>query len=101
MLIRNVIFRMGAAAILLSNRHKDKHKAKYKLQHLVPTHMGKAFEHFCIHAGGKAIIQAVEDNLRLQKEDGEASSDTIDLGTLRLYVGMNFATWRQRKDEEG
>ncbi|KAK1566615.1 hypothetical protein Q3G72_002050 [Acer saccharum] len=156
MLIGNVIFRMGGAAILLSNRHQDKHKAKYKLQHLVRTHMGsddqsylsviqqqdedgkvgvslsrallhvaanalrtnisqlgphvlpyseqllygwsvicrkiwamagqkdvyvpnfrKAFEHFCIHAGGKAIIQAVEDNLRLQKEDGEASRMTL------------------------
>lgn len=33
----------------------------------------KAFEHFCIHAGGRAIIDAVESNLKLQKEDGEAS----------------------------
>ncbi|KAL5854666.1 hypothetical protein ACOSQ4_004468 [Xanthoceras sorbifolium] len=156
MLISNVIFRMGGAAILLSNRHQDKQKAKYKLQHLVRTHMGsddqsylsviqqpdedgnvgvslsrallhvaanalrinisqlgprvlpyseqflygwsvirwkiwamaeqkdvyvpnfkKVFKHFCIHAGGKAIIQAVEDNLRLQKEDGEASRMTL------------------------
>ncbi|KAK3184835.1 hypothetical protein Dsin_032121 [Dipteronia sinensis] len=37
----------------------------------------KDFEHFCIHAGGKAIIQAVEDNLRLQKDDGEASRMTL------------------------
>ncbi|KAK2644881.1 hypothetical protein Ddye_020076 [Dipteronia dyeriana] len=153
MLISNVIFRMGGAAVLLSNRHQDKQEAKYKLQQLVRTHMGsdeqsylsviqrqdedgkvgvslsralihvagnalrtnmshlgpcvlpyseqllygwsvicrkfwgqkdvyvpnfrKAFEHFCIHAGGKAIIQAVEDNLRLQKEDGEASRMTL------------------------
>ncbi|KAJ6963887.1 hypothetical protein NC652_002247 [Populus alba x Populus x berolinensis] len=33
----------------------------------------KAFEHFCIHAGGRAVIDAVESNLKLQKEDGEAS----------------------------
>lgn len=159
MLISNVLFRMGGAAILLSNRPQDKHKAKYKLQHLVRTHTGsndesylsvfhqpdedgevgvslskgllhaaakalkinisrlsplvlpyseqfkygllvlrqkfrvksrggakedvyvpnfrKAFEHFCIHAGGKAIIQAMVDNLRLRKEDGEASRMTF------------------------
>ncbi|KAK3009999.1 hypothetical protein RJ639_010969 [Escallonia herrerae] len=37
----------------------------------------KAFEHFCIHAGGRAVIDAVEDNLRLSKEDGEASRMTL------------------------
>ena len=37
----------------------------------------KAFEHFCIHAGGKAVIDAIEDNLRLHKEDAEASRMTL------------------------
>ncbi|CAJ1963661.1 unnamed protein product [Sphenostylis stenocarpa] len=151
MLIANVLFRMGGAAILLSNRRQDKAVAKYKLQHLVRTHMGsndkayqcvyqkpdkneivgvslsrslltvagsalrtnitalgplvlpyseqlrfgwsvicrkiwargnkeiyvpnfrKAFEHFCIHAGGKSVINAIEESLKLQKEDSEAS----------------------------
>ena len=151
-LIANVLFRMGGAAILLSSRKQDKKMAKYKLNHLVRTHMGsnekayqsvyqepdeagivgvslsrallnvaasalrmnitelgplvlpyseqlrygwswicrkirapgiqkdvyvpnfkKAFEHFCIHAGGKAVIDAIEESLKLQKEDGEAS----------------------------
>ncbi|XP_061337215.1 3-ketoacyl-CoA synthase 7 [Gastrolobium bilobum] len=150
-LISNALFRMGGAAILLSNRKQDKRMAKYKLQHLVRTHMGsndkayesvyqepdeneivgvslsrallnvaasalrtnitdlgplvlpyseqirygwsvicrkiwlmgnkeiyvpnfrKAFEHFCIHAGGKSVIDAIEESLKLQKEDGEAS----------------------------
>ncbi|KAK7246858.1 hypothetical protein RIF29_41728 [Crotalaria pallida] len=151
-LIANVLFRMGGAAILLSNRKQDKPMAKYKLQHLVRTHLGsndkayqcvyqepdedetvgvslsrsllhvaasalrtniiklgplvlpyseqlrygwsvignklwargnrkqihvpnfkKAFEHFCIHAGGKSVIDAIEESLKLQKEDGEAS----------------------------
>ncbi|KAI4320219.1 hypothetical protein MLD38_033724 [Melastoma candidum] len=37
----------------------------------------KAFEHFCIHAGGKAVIEAVEKNLGLSKEDVEASEMTL------------------------
>ncbi|KAI4296243.1 hypothetical protein L6164_036216 [Bauhinia variegata] len=37
----------------------------------------KAFEHFCIHAGGKAVIDDIDDNLKLQKEDGEASRMTL------------------------
>lgn len=37
----------------------------------------KAFEHFCIHAGGRAIIDAVEERLRLNKKDGEASRMTL------------------------
>lgn len=150
-IIANVLFRMGGAAILLSNKNQDKGIAKYKLQHLVRTHLGsndkayqsvyqepdengivgvslsrsllsvaasalriniitlgplvlpyseqlryvwsmihrkiwavenketyvpnfkKAFEHFCIHAGGKAVIDGIVENLKLQREDGEAS----------------------------
>ncbi|GFY89346.1 3-ketoacyl-CoA synthase 7 [Actinidia rufa] len=40
MLLANALFRMGGAAVLLSNKKQDKHKAKYKLQHLVRTHLG-------------------------------------------------------------
>ncbi|CBI23811.3 unnamed protein product, partial [Vitis vinifera] len=114
MLVANTLFRAGGVAILLSNRKQDKKIAKYKLQHLVRTHMGsddlsyqsvfqetdedgfvgkvwaparwkeihtpnfkKAFEHFCIHAGGRAVIDAVENTLRLCNEDGEASRMTL------------------------
>ncbi|XP_010471130.1 PREDICTED: 3-ketoacyl-CoA synthase 7-like [Camelina sativa] len=153
MLIANTIFRMGGAAILLSNRKQDINKAKYKLQHLIRTHFGsenesyesvmqqvdeegkvgvalskqlvrvaskalkinvvelgprvlpyseqlkyiisfiqrkwgmhkeiytpnfkKAFEHFCIHAGGRAIIEGVEKHLKLDKKDVEASRSTL------------------------
>ncbi|PSS29161.1 3-ketoacyl-CoA synthase [Actinidia chinensis var. chinensis] len=152
MLLANALFRMGGVAVLLSNKKQDKHKAKYKLQHLVRTHLGsndqsyqsvfqepdedgfvgvslsrallhvagnalrinisnlgplvlpyseqlqyawsvicrkiwtsdsyvpnfkKAFGHFCIHAGGRAVIDAVEENLRLSKEYSEASRMTL------------------------
>lgn len=39
-LIANALFRMGGAAILLSNRKQEKRIAKYKLQHFVRTHLG-------------------------------------------------------------
>ncbi|XP_022156961.1 3-ketoacyl-CoA synthase 7 [Momordica charantia] len=173
MLIPNILFRMGGAAILLSNMKKDKHIAKYKLQHIVRTHMGsdnqayqsvfqkpdedgivgvslsrdllqvaakalttnistlgplvlpyseqlrygwswitrkfwppangkelyvpnfkKAFEHFCIHAGGKAVIDAVEKSLKLQKEDGEASRMTLyrfgNTSSSSLWYELNY-----------
>ncbi|XP_073525897.1 uncharacterized protein [Phyllobates terribilis] len=37
----------------------------------------KAFDHVCIHAGGRAVIDAVEESLRLKKEDIEASKMTL------------------------
>ncbi|XP_052192587.1 3-ketoacyl-CoA synthase 7 [Diospyros lotus] len=148
MLLANTLFRMGGVALLLSNKKRDRPRAKYKLQHLVRTHLGsddqayqsvvqepdesgrvgvslsrdllgaaghalrknisrlgplvlpyseqlkygwsllmrrelyvpdfkKAFAHFCIHAGGKAVIAAAESSLRLRKEDTEASRMTL------------------------
>ncbi|VFQ96316.1 unnamed protein product [Cuscuta campestris] len=153
MILTNTLFRMGGVAVLLSNRRRDCKTAKYKLCHLVRTHMGadddsyrsvyqtnddlgfqgvflsrkllqvagkalktnisklgprvlplselvlyayattkrriskkgdafvpnfkKAFEHFCIHAGGRAVIDAVEESLKLSKEDVEASRMTL------------------------
>ncbi|CAK7340634.1 unnamed protein product [Dovyalis caffra] len=40
MLLANCLFRMGSAAILLSNRKSDRQVTKYRLQHLVRTHLG-------------------------------------------------------------
>ncbi|KAE8076774.1 hypothetical protein FH972_015401 [Carpinus fangiana] len=37
----------------------------------------KAFDHFCIHAGGRAVIQAIERNLGLRKQDVEPSKMTL------------------------
>ncbi|KAL0332484.1 UNVERIFIED_CONTAM: 3-ketoacyl-CoA synthase 6 [Sesamum calycinum] len=154
MLLPNCLFRMGGAAILLSNKRRDSARAKYKLVHVVRTHKGaddkayrcvyeqedpegkvginlskdlmviagealksnittigplvlpaseqllflftligrkmfnpkwkpyipdfkQAFEHFCIHAGGRAVIDELQKNLQLSAEHVEASRMTL------------------------
>ncbi|KAM7271608.1 hypothetical protein ACFE04_030822 [Oxalis oulophora] len=154
MLLPNCLFRMGGAAILLSNRRSAISRAKYKLAHVVRTHKGgddkaytcvyqqedregnvginlskdlmaiagealksnittigplvlpaseqllflltligrkiinpkwkayipdfkEAFEHFCIHAGGRAVIDELQKNLQLSAEHVEASRMTL------------------------
>ena len=42
MLVTNTLFRMGGAAVLLSNRAADRGRAKYRLVHTVRTHRGGA-----------------------------------------------------------
>ncbi|OEL38245.1 3-ketoacyl-CoA synthase 11 [Dichanthelium oligosanthes] len=42
MLVTNTLFRMGGAAVLLSNRRADRRRAKYQLVHTVRTHRGGA-----------------------------------------------------------
>ncbi|KAK4785658.1 hypothetical protein SAY86_002347 [Trapa natans] len=154
MLLPNCLFRMGGAAILMSNRRSDRRRAKYRLMHVVRTHKGaddkayrciqqeedkegniginlskdlkdiagealkeniptigplvlpaseqllflinligrkivnprwkpyipdfkKAFEHFCVHAGGPAVIRELQKSLLLSEEHVEASRMTL------------------------
>ncbi|CAA6671252.1 unnamed protein product [Spirodela intermedia] len=154
MLIPNCLFRVGGAALLLSNIAADRQRAKYKLLHVVRTHRGAddrsfrcvyqeqddtgrvgvslskdlmaiagealktnittlgplvlpiseqllffatlvirklfnakvkpyipdfklAFDHFCIHAGGRAVIDELEKNLQLLPIHVEASRMTL------------------------
>ncbi|KAM7524206.1 hypothetical protein LguiA_014108 [Lonicera macranthoides] len=154
MLLPNCLFRMGGAAVLLSNKGRAKKQSKYKLLHVIRTHKGAedraykcvyeeqdpqgkigislskdlmviagealksnittigplvlpaseqllflfsligrkifnlkikpyipdfkmAFEHFCIHAGGRAVIDELQKNLELSAEHVEASRMTL------------------------
>ena len=154
MLLSNCLFRMGGAAILLSNRPSDRRRSKYQLIHTVRTHKGAedksygcvyqredenrkigvslskdlmavagealkanittlgplvlpmseqllffitlvarkafkmkikpyipdfklAFEHFCIHAGGRAVLDELEKNLELTDWHMEPSRMTL------------------------
>lgn len=154
MLVSNCLFRMGGAAVLLSNRRSDKWRSKYQLVDTVRTHKGSddkcfscvtqredpegkigvalskdlmavagdalktnittlgplvlpmseqllffatligkkllkmklkpyipdfklAFEHFCIHAGGRAVLDELEKNLQLSDWHMEPSRMTL------------------------
>ncbi|GAB2217644.1 hypothetical protein Droror1_Dr00000847 [Drosera rotundifolia] len=154
MLLSNCLFRMGGAAILLSNKGSDRRRSKYQLVHTVRTHKGAddrsygcvyqreddkgkvgvslskelmavagealkanittlgplvlpvseqllffvtliarkvlkmkikpyipnfklAFEHFCIHAGGRAVLDEIEKNLELSDWHMEPSRMTL------------------------
>jgi len=156
MLMSNCLFRMGGAAVLLTNRGgSDRRRAKYQLMHTVRTHHGAddrayrcvfqeedetgrvgvalskdlmagagealktnittlgplalpmseqilflaslvarkvfgvrglrpyipdfkmAFEHFCIHAGGRAVLDTIEKNLELSPWHMEPSRMTL------------------------
>ncbi|KAG6501507.1 3-ketoacyl-CoA synthase 6-like [Zingiber officinale] len=171
MLLPNCLFRMGAAAILLSNRRRDARRAKYRLVHVLRTHKGaedrayrcvyqeedsegnsginlskdlmsiagdalksnittlgplvlpmseqllffltlvgrkvinpkwkpyipdfkQAFEHFCIHAGGRAVIDELQKNLDLSAEHVEASRMTLhrfgNTSSSSLWYELNY-----------
>lgn len=154
MLVSNCLFRMGGAAVLLSNKSSDRRRSKYRLVHTVRTHKGAddkcfacvtqeedaegkvgvslskdlmavagdalktnittlgplvlpmseqllffatligrklfkmklkpyipdfklAFEHFCIHAGGRAVLDELEKNLHLSDWHMEPSRMTL------------------------
>ncbi|KAL2522365.1 3-ketoacyl-CoA synthase 6 [Forsythia ovata] len=182
MLLPNCLFRMGGAAILLSNKRGDRNRAKYKLVHVVRTHKGgddkaykcvseqedpqgkvginlskdlmiiagealksnittigplvlpaseqllflftligrkifnpkwkpyipdfkQAFEHFCIHAGGRAVIDELQRNLQLSAEHVEASRMTLhrfgNTSSSSLWYELNYieAKGRMKKGD--
>ncbi|EIE21149.1 hypothetical protein COCSUDRAFT_48294 [Coccomyxa subellipsoidea C-169] len=136
MLIPNCLFRVGAAAVLMSNRRSDRRRAKYELAHVVRTHMGAsdasygcvfqqededgtagvylskdlmsiaghalkanittlgplvlkrrikpyipdfklAFEHVCIHTGGRGVVEEIEKQLAMTPALMQPSKDTL------------------------
>ncbi len=55
MLIPNTLFRMGGAAMVLTNRLDEVARAKYELQHVVRVHLGaddKAYR-YAAHLGSR------------------------------------------------
>lgn len=176
-LVPNYIFRMGGAAVLLSNKFFDKIRSKYQLVHTVRTHKGAddkcfrcvyqeedsdgnvgvslskeimavagdalkpnittlaplvlpmseqllflatlvgkklfkmkikpyipdfklAFEHFCIHSGGRAVLDALESNSQLSEWHMEPSRMTLyrfgSTSSSSLYYELAYAEAKGR-----
>ncbi|ERN04054.1 hypothetical protein AMTR_s00079p00192440 [Amborella trichopoda] len=75
-----------------------------KLKPYIPD-FKQAFEHFCIHAGGRAVIDELEKNLQLSPEHVEASRMTLhrfgNTSSSSLWYEMNYieAKGRMKKGD--
>ncbi|KAG1368010.1 3-ketoacyl-CoA synthase 4 [Cocos nucifera] len=98
MLIPNCLFRVGGAAVLLSNRSADRRRSKYRLVHVVRTHRGaddKAFQ--CVYQeqddNGKVGVSLSKDLMAIA--GGALKTNITTLGPLVLPVSeqlLFFAT---------
>lgn len=58
MLITNCLFRLGGVAALLSNRPGDARSAKYRLDHVVRTHLGADdVAYKCAHRCSQRVLR--------------------------------------------
>ncbi|KAL6207664.1 hypothetical protein ACLB2K_018619 [Fragaria x ananassa] len=87
MLVPNCFFRMGCSAVLLSNRRRDYHRAKYRLEHIVRTHKGADDRSFrCVYQEeDEQRLKGLKISKELVEIGGEALKTNITtLGPLVL-----------------
>ncbi|WJX74357.1 3-ketoacyl-CoA synthase 3 [Trifolium repens] len=135
MILANCLFRIGGCAILLTNKRSLKHKAILKLKHLVRTHHGArddahnccsqkedeqgvggtsnksplnfktGVDHFCLHTGGKAVIDGIGMSLDLSEYDLEPARMSLhrfgntSASSLWYVFGYMEAKKRLKKGE--
>ncbi|CAL8464977.1 g4512 [Coccomyxa elongata] len=82
MLITNCIFRLGAVAYMLSNHAADRRHAKYRLQHVVRTHLGASDEAY------NAVIQREDDDgiigVKIGKELMKVAGQALTANIMQL-----------------
>ncbi len=103
MLIPNTIFRMGGAAILLSNKTSEARRSLYELEHIVRVHLGAQDDAFrCVYQHEDAEQKiGVELNKDLVKVAARALEVNLTkMGPLVLPWGEKLAfaaNWIARK----
>ena len=99
MSIPNHLFKVGGAAILLSNKPKDRRKAKYRLMHTVRSHFGAKDDSYqCVfQQEDDEGFRGVRLDKSLMKIAGEALTKNIEkLGTVALPLGEQLKfVWDQ------
>lgn len=103
MLIPNTIFRMGGAAMLLTNKKSEARRSLYELEHVVRVHLGAQDDAFrCVyqHEDGEQNV-GVELNKDLVKVAARALEVNLTkMGPLVLPLGEKLAfasNWVARK----
>jgi len=96
MLLQNTLFRVGGAAVVLSNKWRDGQRAKYKLLHVVRTHgiTNEAYE-----AVYECQDATAERGVRLSKEIVKVAGRTMEknftvLGPYVLPLSEQFKVAR-------
>lgn len=95
MLIPNCLFRLGGAAMVLSNRRTDAWRAKYDLLHVVRTHMGQDDAHYgCVYQReddvGNTGVHLSKDLMRIAGHALKANITTLGPLVLPLSEQIIF-----------
>jgi 3-ketoacyl-CoA synthase len=96
MLMPNCIFRVGGAAVLLSNKRSEGHRAKYRLRHVVRTNLAASDEAFgcvyeCEDAASRRGVRLSKDLMSIAGEALKANITTLGPLVLPLSEQLAFA----------
>ncbi|KAI0500619.1 hypothetical protein KFK09_018833 [Dendrobium nobile] len=92
MLLSNCLFRVGGAAVLLSNRRQDRRLSKYQLLHTVRTHKGSDDRSYnCIfQSQDPSLLTGVSLSKDLMSVAGEALKTNITTLVLPISEQLLF-----------